>query len=87
MIKIAFKKVGKESLAVTGVLILAIVNSCLVYMLGYKFGVTNFVAERRAISADYRPEVMVDYPNFSTFWEVWDLIKTKSASRGQITND
>jgi len=87
MIKIAFKKVGKESLAVTGVLILAIVNSCLVYMLGYKFGVTNFVAERRAISADYRPEVMVDYPNFSTFWEVWDLIKTKSASRSQITND
>jgi carboxyl-terminal processing protease len=87
MIKISLKKVGKESLAVTGVLILAIVNSCLVYMLGYKFGVTNFIMEKKAISTNYRPATMVDYPNFSTFWEVWDLIKTKSVERGQITND
>ncbi|MCX6737153.1 MAG: hypothetical protein NTX26_00185 [Candidatus Parcubacteria bacterium] len=65
MIKISLKKVGKESLAVTGVLILAIVNSCLVYMLGYKFGVTNFIVEKKAISTNYRPETVVYYPYFS----------------------
>jgi carboxyl-terminal processing protease len=87
MINISLKKVRKESLAVTGVLILAIVNSCLVYMLGYKFGMVNFIAEKRAMSINNYPASVVDYPNFSTFWEVWDLIKTKSIQRGQVTND
>jgi len=82
-----FKKTRKESVAVTAVLILAIINSCLVYMLGYKFGNANYVAEKRAISTNYSPENVIDYPDFSTFWKVWDLIKTKSVKRNEVTND
>lgn len=87
MIKNPLKQVKKENLTVTAVLILVIINSCLVYMLGYKFGNANYVAEKRAISTNYSPENVIDYPDFSTFWKVWDLIKTKSVKRKEITNN
>lgn len=87
MITNPFKKTKKESIAVTAVLILAIINSCLVYMLGYKFGYANFVAEKRTLSGHYSTAATADYPDLSTFWKVWDLIKSKSVERNKITND
>jgi len=87
MVTNPFKKTKKESVAVTAVLILAIINSCLIYMIGYRFGNANYINEKRAISSNYITENVIDYPDLSTFWKVWDLIKTKSVKRNEITND